>query len=153
LNRLLVDLQQEEDDSERVQFIHTLLSRYVLHGRPLTGYFIVCCVTEVQWTVLTQCVFPPEQTSAALFSDVDEAEAANLAWQALLRSPIPEDVLQYDDELTEALQNGLRLAMLNFTELLVQIEDMDTDPAADTYAWETMSESLVSAYSCYNTKP
>jgi phosphatidylinositol 4-kinase len=149
LNRLLVDVVQVDGiTSERLQFIQTLLSRYVANGRPLTGYFIVCCVTEVQWTVLAQCMIPPAPNSPFPSATADEAEAANHAWQALLQDAVPQDALQLDEKTLEAVNNATQLAMQNFTELLIQIEDMETEPAADTYAWETMSESLKLASVC-----
>jgi phosphatidylinositol 4-kinase len=30
-----------------------------------------------------------------------------------------------------------------FTDLVVQVEEMESEPSVDTYTWETMSESLV----------
>jgi phosphatidylinositol 4-kinase len=149
LNRLLVDvLQQDGANAERLQMIQTLLSRYVANGRPLTGYFIVCCVTEVQWTVLAQCMFPPTKPHSPPSAVADEAEAANLAWLALLNNAVPQDTLQLGANTLEAVKNSTRLAMQNFAELLVQIEEMEAEPAADTYAWETMSESLKLASVC-----
>jgi phosphatidylinositol 4-kinase len=143
LNRLLVDILQHDGvDAEQLQLIQTLLSRYVAHGRPLTGYFIVCCVAEIQWTVLAQAICKPDVPSKTTYLTVDEAEAANLAWLSLLRAPMPRDT-EVDAALHEALASGVRMGMQSFTELLLQIEDMESEPAADTYAWETMSESLV----------
>jgi phosphatidylinositol 4-kinase A len=41
------------------------------------------------------------------------------------------------------LKKSLELSTQVFTDLLVQIEEMDSEPSLDAYAWETMSESLV----------
>lgn len=143
LNRLLVDVLQDNTiNTDHLQFIQTLLSRYVTHGRPLTGYFIICCVTELQWTLLAQCVFPPALPSRTDSVQAGEAEAASRAWSAMLQGAVPQDV--EGDDILDALRTSTQLAMNTFTELLSQIEDMETEPAADTYAWETMSESLVS---------
>jgi phosphatidylinositol 4-kinase len=144
LNRLLVDiLQRDGVDAEKLQLIQNLLSRYVSHGRPLTGYFIVCCVTEIQWTVLAQSIIKPEVPSREKYLELDEAEAANRAWLSLLRGAMPTNESEVNPAFQGALANGVRMGMMSFTELLSQIEDMDSEPAADTYAWETMSESLV----------
>lgn len=50
-----------------------------------------------------------------------------------------------DEELKNTLRATIGYAMQVFTDLLVQIEEMDAEPSIDTYTWETMSESLVSA--------
>jgi phosphatidylinositol 4-kinase len=48
-------------------------------------------------------------------------------------------------EVTEhTLRETVTYAMQCFTDLLTQLEEMDSEPSVDTYAWETMSESLVS---------
>ena len=142
LNRLPVDaLSSTGEDIERIQYIQTLVSRYVSRGRPLTGYFIVCCVVEAQWTILAQALgrdYPDEDAPSA----PREAEAANVAWIKLMRCHEPgvglEDAHQKDVVATTA-----KHAMQTFTSLLVQIEELDAEPAEDSYAWETMSESLV----------
>jgi phosphatidylinositol 4-kinase A len=144
LNRLLVDvLQHHADDAARVRGIQTLLSRYVARGRPLTGYFIVCCVIEAQWTVLAQVINVPEVKLGGAWGPAQEAEAADQAWLAILSSPISVENIPSDGAARVALKKALRQAMECFSELLLQIEEMDTEPELDTYAWETMSESLV----------
>ncbi len=143
LNRLPVDaLSSTGGDVEKLQFIQTLLSRYVSRGRPLTGYFIVCCVIEAQWTILAQALgrsYSAEDIKTA----PQEAEAANLAWQKLLRYHEPGAGLSHSEQ-RDVLKSTLRNALHTFTTLLVQIQELDSDPAEDSYAWETMSESLVS---------
>lgn len=140
LNRLLVEIHQEEDVSpDVIQFIQTFLARYISRGRPLSGYFLVCCVIETQWTVLAQVLAPGQ---IADYGNVVEAAAANKAWLSLMRkAALDLDVA--DEKIRETLKTTMRYAMQCFTDLLVQIEDMDTEPTIDTYAWETMSECLV----------
>jgi len=146
LNRLLVDIIQDEDgDEHTLHFIQTFVSRYVTQGRPLSGYFIVCCVIETEWTALAQALVPLPPTPS---SAVSEAAAANKAWISLMRHAAHELDIG-DEKIENTLKNTIRYSMQCFTDLLVQIEEMDAAPSLDTYAWETMSESLVSkvAYS------
>jgi phosphatidylinositol 4-kinase len=140
LNRLLVDIHQEEASSpEVIHYIQTFLARYISHGRPLSGYFLVCCVIETQWTVLAQALAPNQTTC---YGNIVEAAAANKAWFALMRkAAVDLDIT--DEKMRDALKSTLRYAIQCFTDLHVQIEEMDTEPTIDTYAWETMSESLV----------
>jgi phosphatidylinositol 4-kinase A len=153
LNNLLPDYLtslSEEDDSVRQDqdhvpppsFIHTLLSRYLNGGRPLSGYLAVCSVIEIQWTVLAQTLLPPSD-DILISPQHDEAAAANHVWAALLDKPAPKmDAL--DVSFEAALRATIGSSMQCFTDLLVQIEELDGEPPVDTYAWETMSESLVS---------
>lgn len=136
----MVDILQAEDaDAETLRFIQTFVSRYVGQGRPLSGYFIVCCALETEWTVLAQALAP---SPTAVTGNVIEAAAANKAWLSLMRrAGLHLDIT--DERLKETLNNTVKYSMQCFTDLLVQIEDMDAEPSIDTYAWETMSESLV----------
>lgn len=139
LNRLLVDiLQKENADAETLRFTQTFLSRYVNQGRPLSGYFMVCCVIETKWTVLAQVLAPP----AVVRGPVSEAAAANKAWLSLTRNATL-DLDVTDNKIRAALKSTIVYAMECFDDLLVQIQEMDSEPSIDTYAWETMSESLV----------
>lgn len=150
LNHLLVDvLKSEEDEPEKVLFIRTFLSRYISRGRPLSGYFIVCCVIEAQWTILAQALIP-RSASPSKIPDFVEAAAANKAWQNLLHERI-DDSIDGDEQYRKALSVTIDCAMKCFSNLLVQIEEMESEPSEDSYAWETMSESLVSSDShlCY----
>jgi phosphatidylinositol 4-kinase A len=143
LNHLLIDvLRTEEDDPEGVLFIRTFLSRYISRGRPLSGYFILCCVIEAQWTILAQALMPVASEQDADAYPYGEAAAANKAWAMLLQEPI-HDSLKDNEEYQDALRATIDSAMKCFTNLLVQIEDLGTEPSEDSYAWETMSESLV----------
>ncbi|TFK54620.1 hypothetical protein OE88DRAFT_1653021 [Heliocybe sulcata] len=147
LNRLLVDvLQAEEGDPERSQFVHTFLSRYVTRNRPLTGYFIVCCVMETQWTVLSQCMTVHCTADDWKTVRVAEAAAANQAWIELMRQPA------LDTEVSSGVRDQLNSTVTSvlqcFTDLLVQIEEMEAEPSPDSYAWETLSESLKLAAVC-----
>lgn len=140
LHRLLIDINQEEHANVNViQFIQTFLARYISRSRPLSGYFLVCCVIETQWTALAQALAPAQSMT---YGNIVEAAAANKAWLFLMRTAASN--LQVTDEtIRGTLKMTLRYAMQCFTDLLDQIEEMDSDPSIDTYAWETMSESLV----------
>ena len=144
LNRLSVDaLVGSGEDIEKAAFIQTLVSRYVSRGRPFTGYFIVCCVVEAKWTILAQAMARAYPTDGIDISPVpQEAAAANVAWQKLLRYHEPGNGLKEESQKI-LLRKTMRNVLQAFSALLLQIQEMDTDPADDSYAWETMSESLV----------
>ncbi|KAJ7112447.1 hypothetical protein C8R43DRAFT_1242817 [Mycena crocata] len=145
LNHLLVDiLQKESADADTLHFVQTFVSRYVSHGRPLSGYFVVCCVIETNWTVLAQVLAPPE---TANHGPVNEAAAANKAWVSLMRNAASELEIM-DKKIQEALKATVEYSMKCFSDLFVQIQEMDSEPSLDTYAWETMSESLKLASIC-----
>jgi phosphatidylinositol 4-kinase A len=142
LNRLLVDILQNEDsDVETARFIQIFLARYVSRGRPLSGYFIVCCVLETQWTVLAQVLAPPQQPTI-YGREVVEAAAANKVWLSLMRNSAL-NLGEIDEKTKKTLRETSDYAMHCFTDLLVQIQEMEAEPSLDTYAWETMAESLV----------
>ncbi|KAK7038059.1 hypothetical protein R3P38DRAFT_3311292 [Favolaschia claudopus] len=145
LNHLLVDiLGKESTDANTLHFVQTFVSRYVSHGRPLSGYFVVCCVIETNWTVLAQVLAPPEAINKA---PVNEAAAANKAWISLTRREALEVEIE-SEEIQQALKATVDYSMKCFTDLFVQIQEMDAEPSLDTYAWETMSESLKLASIC-----
>lgn len=144
LNSLLLhSLRATENDPEAAQFIQVFLSQYISQDRPLTGYFIVCCVIETIWTVLAQTLSSVTQplSPTPKQAPVEEAAAANRVWLMLMRQAVTESNIS--DSTRETLQSTLGYAMRCFTDLLIQIEGMDSEPSLDTYAWETMSESLV----------
>jgi phosphatidylinositol 4-kinase len=145
LNHLLVDiLQKEHADAETLAYVQTFVARYVSQGRPLSGYFMVCCVLETEWTVLAQVLAPPTRSQYP----VVEAAAANKAWLSLTRNSALElDISNEDTKIV--LNETIRYAMQCFTDLLIQIEEMDSAPSVDTYAWETVSESLVRPISAH----
>lgn len=144
LNRLLLDvIKAENEDPDKLHFVQTLLARYVSRGRPLSGYFTVCCVVEAQWTTLAQALAPSHTLTTLGYPDFAEAAAANKAWQILLQHAVDDPSIQ-DESYKEVLDSTMRNAMQTFSNLLVQIEEMETVPSEDSYAWETMSESLVS---------
>ena len=144
LNHLLMDvLRREGDDPEKVLFIRTLLSRYISRGRPLSGYFIVCCVIEAHWTILAQALFTKPTPTSRKNPEFVEAAAANKAWQSLLTEAVDNSITG-DEAYRQALTITFGNAMKSFSDLLTQIEEMDAEPSEDSYAWETMSESLVS---------
>ncbi|KAJ6608572.1 hypothetical protein B0H10DRAFT_524147 [Mycena sp. CBHHK59/15] len=144
LNHLVIDiLQKESADADTLHFVQTFVSRYVSRGRPLSGYF-VCCVIESNWTVLAQALVPPDTTN---HGPVNEAAAANKAWVSLTRHSALELEIT-DEKIEKALKATVEYSMKCFTDLFVQIQEMDTEPSLDTYAWETMSESLKLASIC-----
>ncbi|KAJ3555853.1 hypothetical protein NM688_g2347 [Phlebia brevispora] len=148
LNHLLVDvLRREDDEPEKVLFIRTFLSRYISRGRPLSGYFIVCCVIEAHWTILAQALIPKPTEASSRIPESVEAAAANKAWQKLLNEAIDSSI-SGDEEYRQTLTATIDHSMKCFSNLLVQIEEMDTEPSEDSYAWETMSESLKLASIC-----
>jgi len=148
LNRSLFNVIQAEDgDIDVKNYVQALLSRYVMNGRPLNGYFLVCCVVEAQWTMLAQALYPSQTPVYPKSGEEVEAAAANKAWSALTRD-IPPETGASEPGLKKALKMCLELSTQTFTDLLVQIEEMDSEPSLDTYAWETMSESLVR--SCFS---
>ena len=146
INRLLLDIHQEAetnpDSSETFFFCHTFITRYINFGRPLSGYFIVCCVMELQWTVLAQALTAVSAEGVQYRGPLKEAAAANKAWLSLMKRAAKK--LPMEDEATkDTLNSTIRGSLQCFQDLLVQIQDMDIEPPIDTYAWETMSESLV----------
>ena len=146
LNRLLLEIvQREHADVDALSYVQTLVARYVAQGRPLSGYFMVCCVLETEWTILAQALAPP----LGVRSPVVEAAAANKAWLSLTRNAALE--LNIEDDRTKIiLRDTIQYAMKCFSDLLIQIEQMDSEPSLDTYAWETMSESLVRSHLAEN---
>ncbi|KAI0822734.1 atypical/PIKK/PI4K protein kinase [Trametes gibbosa] len=147
LDRLPVDaLSSIGEDIEKIEFMQTLISRYVSRGRPLSGYFIVCCVIEAQWTILAQAL-GRAYSAEDLVSTHEEAEAANLAWQKLLRYGTPGSGFSDNGERT-VLRRTMKSALQTFSTLLMQIQEMESDPVEDSYCWETMSESLKLAAVC-----
>jgi phosphatidylinositol 4-kinase A len=141
LNSLLVDIvQHHTQEEETINFIQPFLSRYISRGRPLSGYFFVCCVIEIRWTVLAQVLAPLEPSNNS--RNIVEAAAANKVWLSLIRNA-PCEVGDLDKEVEGTLKDMILYSMQCFTDLLLQLEEMDVEPNIDTYAWETMSESLV----------
>ncbi|KAH9981001.1 hypothetical protein BGW80DRAFT_1501409 [Lactifluus volemus] len=134
-------MQVEDEDPDVKNYIQALLTRYVLNGRPLNGYFLVCCVVEAQWTMLAQALYPSDAPVYPRSGEEVEAAAANKAWTTLTRDVTSETGASVPG-LKNALKKSLELSMQTFTDLLVQLEEMDTEPSLDAYAWETMSESL-----------
>ncbi|THH11990.1 hypothetical protein EW145_g299 [Phellinidium pouzarii] len=151
LNGLLPhSLKTGEAEPEEARFIHIFLSRYVSQDRPLTGYFIVCCVMEIIWTVLAQTLSPPPIDDTlrveATDSEEEEAAAANKVWDRLMSKAIVDQDIRVSSQ--ETLKKVSGYAIRCYSDLVEQIEDMDTEPSIDTYAWETMSESLKLASVC-----
>jgi phosphatidylinositol 4-kinase len=138
LNSLLMDIVQHyTQEEETINSIQPFLSRYISRGRPLSGYFFVCCVIEMRWTVLAQVLTPIDSSRSIV-----EAAAANKAWLSLMRNA-PCEFGDPDKEVEDTLKDMISYSMQCFTDLLLQLEEMDVEPSIDTYAWETMSESLV----------
>lgn len=143
---MLVEIAHQEDpDVDSHLFVQTFLARYVSRGRPLSGYFIVCCILETNWTILAQVLTAPHDID---YRKTSEASAANNSWNALMLNEALEIDIQ-DEKIVTGLRTTISYAMQCFTDLLFQVEDMDSEPPVDTYVWETMSESLVSEGSLY----
>lgn len=141
LNNLVADVVQLTEENAHIP--QTILSRYVGKERPLSGYFAVCCVMEILWTVLAQAlVSPSEELYKNFVIENDDAAAANAAWNALaakkvhISSPYPPPIMT-------GLRQTLDRAMECFTDLLAQMGELEGEPSLDTYAWETMAECLV----------
>lgn len=92
--------------------------------------------------MLAQALYPSQALVYPNSGEEVEAAAANKAWSALTRDVTPETGAS-ESHLKSALKKSLELSTQTFTDLLVQIEEMDSEPSLDAYAWETMSESLV----------
>ena len=93
--------------------------------------------------MLAQALYPSHAPIYPKTGEEAEAAAANKAWSTLTRD-VTSETGASDPSLKNALKRSLELSMQTFTDFLVQIEEMDCEPSLDTYAWETMSESLVS---------
>jgi phosphatidylinositol 4-kinase len=145
-NNLVIDsLESEDFDTPQNEYLQMFMARYLNSNRPLTGYFMICCVVEMQWIVLSQTFSKLSSTSASdirVESVRGDAEAANRAWADLTRG-----LLKYDGVIEEApkqiLERTLRGSTQLFSELVSHIERMGDDTSLDTYAWETMAEALV----------
>lgn len=146
INRLLLDIHQEAEANpgapETFFFCHAFISRYINFGRPLSGYFIVCCVMELQWTILAQALVATSAEGVQYRGPLKEAAAANKAWLSLMKRAAKKMPME-DGATKDTLNSTIRGSLQCFEDLLVQIQDMDVEPPIDTYAWETMSESLV----------
>lgn len=143
-------LQRAEEDPALSLYVQTFLARYKANERPLSGYFAICSIVEIQWTALAQTLAPPrvengdQQTKKKnrLVALTDDAEASNIAWATLMRQK-GNDMDLTQRGAKQHLQETLVSAMKSFNDLLVQVREMDDDPDSDTYTWETMAESLV----------
>ncbi|KAF5373565.1 hypothetical protein D9758_000828 [Tetrapyrgos nigripes] len=140
LNRLPTEVLRSDTEYETLKFTENFIARYVTRGRPLSGYFTICCIIETSWTILAQVLAPPPVISPGGCGFL-EAAAANKAWNSLTRQQAPKLDIG-NAKIVESLKAATNYAMQCFTDLLVQIEDMESEPSMDTYAWETMSESL-----------
>ncbi|KAG9126585.1 phosphatidylinositol-4- kinase [Ceratobasidium sp. 392] len=150
-------LKRAEEDPALSLYVQTFLARYKANERPLSGYFAVCSIVEIQWTALAQGLAPPQclvgedsqarKKKIASVALTDDAEAANIAWASLMKQKGVEiDISQRGAK--EHLQRTVVSAMKCFNDLLVQVGDMEDDPDDDTYSWETMAESLKLATLC-----
>ena len=109
LNLLVTDIVElEETVPEAIQFVTTLLARYISRGCPLSGYFLICCVIEVESTVLTQALIPVDLGTEGVRSS--EAAAANHVWASLLRAPVPA-ATKTDKNFATALEASKELSM------------------------------------------
>lgn len=88
--------------------------------------------------MLAQTLAPP---TPVVEGCTKEAAAANKAWISLMSSAAQR--LNLKPNANDCLKRTATYAMQCFTDLMLQIEEMDCEPSMDTYSWETMSESLV----------
>ncbi|CAE6500527.1 unnamed protein product [Rhizoctonia solani] len=145
-------LQRAEEDPALSLYVQTFLARYKANERPLSGYFAICSIVEIQWTALAQALAPPDFDSKAqkpknASALTDDAEASNMAWATLMRQK-GHDIDNTQQGAKQHLQQTVIHTMKYFNDLLMQVEDMDDDPDNDTYTWETMSETLKLASLC-----
>lgn len=148
-------LQRAEEDHALSLYVQTFLARYKANERPLSGYFAVCSIVEIQWTALAQSLAPPRigegdqqaKKKSALVALADDAEASNIAWATLMRQK-GKDIDISQRGAKQSLRETMASAMKCFNDLLVQVREMDDDPDNDTYTWETMAESLKLATLC-----
>jgi len=145
-------LQTSEEMPELASFVQGLLTRYVDANRPLSGYFLICSLMEIQWVVLGQVLAPPSSAEAREAQGEAEAAAANHAWSALAKSRAKVHDVS-DKALNGALVSTMNSAIKCFEDLLAQLREMEDEPSLDTYAWETISESLVRYVSLYPAFP
>ncbi|CAE6400878.1 unnamed protein product, partial [Rhizoctonia solani] len=145
-------LQRADEDPALSLYVQTLLGRYKANERPLSGYFAICSIVEIQWTALAQALVPPlfdpnTQKKKSVLALTDDAEASNMAWATLMRQRA-HDIDNTQQGAKEHLQQTVVHTMKYFNDLLMQVEDMEDDPDNDTYTWETMSETLKLASLC-----
>ena len=135
VNRLQLEIHQETDahadvDISTFLFCDTFISCYIAARCSFSGYFFVCCVMEMQWTTLTQSLIPIPSAGIKYGILVTEAAAANRAWLNLMKTAAQKSAMGV--EIAEALQSTVKGALQCFNDLLVQIENMETDPPVDT---------------------
>jgi len=126
------------------------MKRYLHSGRPLSGYFMICCVVEIQWVVLSQ-TFSKTSSSNNKHIRPDSlrgiAEAANTAWDDLTRGLLKyEGVI--DDSSKFCLTRTLRGSLQLFSDLISHLDNMEDETSLETYAWETLAETLKLASLC-----
>ncbi|KAJ1309818.1 hypothetical protein OPQ81_006583 [Rhizoctonia solani] len=146
-------LQRAEEDPALSLYVQTFLARYKANERPLSGYFAICSIVEIQWTALAQVLAAPhfdpstQRKHSPSVALTDDAEASNMAWATLMRQK-GHDIDKAQRGAKEHLQQTVIHTMKYFNDLLMQVEDMEDDPDNDTYTWETMSETLKLASLC-----
>ncbi|KZS95958.1 atypical/PIKK/PI4K protein kinase [Sistotremastrum niveocremeum HHB9708] len=145
LNSVVIEaLHLSSEDLESPAFPQTFMARYMANGRPLTGYFIICCVVEIEWTVLAQVL---SSSSVQPTNAIDEAAAANTAWLSLMHNVVHRP-FNLTDDIRRVLKATLQATLQSFSDLQIQMADLDHEPSSDSYAWETMAESLKLAAIC-----
>lgn len=145
-NLVISSLESDEPDSPYNTYLQMFMARYSSSGRPLSGYFMICCVVEIQWVILSQTfskILPSNNIGIRLDSVRGIADAANTAW-----ADLTQGLLKYNGVIEESsrdcLEKTLRGSMLLFTELVSHLDGMGDETSFETYAWETMAETLVS---------
>ena len=135
---LTVDLDQED---ESIRYSSALLTRYRSSGRPLSGNLIICGLLECYSTILAQAL--AQGGSKNDTSNSVGPVAANAAWDALLNAPVM-NALTLSDGVRESLRWSSSTALQCFTDIIGFAQAMIGDSHADSYAFEILSESLVS---------
>ena len=75
LNELFPEsVKETENDIGEAHYVNVFLARYVSQDRPLSGYFIVCCVVEIVSTVLGQVLSHPPSPNSPIddFDGLDD---------------------------------------------------------------------------------
>ncbi|KAF8334229.1 uncharacterized protein EI90DRAFT_3051526 [Cantharellus anzutake] len=159
LNSLLTTFLEnegfQEETSKDSLYARTLLSRYISNGRPLSGYFAVRSVMEIQCTALAQILLSPAPQSPASSSSTGKSggtrfypsQASITSWASLAGNAIDKIPGELEGEFKSAVVSSINSAMQCCADLLEQIEEIgDVNPEA--YAYETLSESLKLATIC-----
>lgn len=134
-------------EQKRRQNANALLGRYRSNGRPLSGNFLVCAGTEIQWTMLSQVLIPGSALKNPILDTADGedgAEASNLAWDILLAGKVAQEAVRCAETDLSGIKKTAERTLRVFEEMLGTIGNLKGEAgASDLYIFEVMSESLV----------